>query len=197
MAFEFITDSLKNIKLNQKREFLFSVVEARNKNNKRYANYTQNRFSLYDQTAVSLVFSNGKCVAFSTIWSRTKFWGNSVYRFLNRMWKSDSYRHTSFSKEIHYLFAKNMIKQQLEFMAKRNITKYTAFISIEGKKHNYLKWLSKKISVPFNIYDELCLICPNKMTPSCWQTVAFLKKSESFPFEILKKEDYFEKNCQA
>lgn len=186
MNFQYLTDSLQNMKSNHYEQFLHSVIEAGNENNKRSANYTQKRFPLYDQTAVSMVSSNNRCVAFSTIWNRKEFWGNSVYRFLNRMWKSSSYRHIAFSNRIQYLFARNMLRQQLEFMEKRNKTEYTAFISIEGKKHHYLKWLSKKISISFDVHSDLCLVCPDRISPSCWQTVAFLKKTHFFPFETLK-----------
>ena len=90
----------------------------------------------------------------------------------NRTWYDPSYRVTVLSKKTPNLFIiQTMIQQQLKFIEKIE-DQYIAFISREGDKRKYLKWFSQKILIPFCVYNDLYLVCPNQMSLSCWHTVA-------------------------
>ena len=150
-------------------------------------NFTERYFPVNNQAAISLALFKNKCVAFSSIWNRRIFWGHSVYRMTNRTWYDPSYRAATLTRKTPHIFIlKTMIYQQLKFIERTNAT-YIAFISREGDRRKTLKWFFKKISVPFHICDSLCLICPDRSSPSCWHTVAFIQKgSFLFPFEKME-----------
>ena len=187
MDLKYITSPPENLSPEHYKAFISSVEKMKNENHKRSINYTKKRFPVQDQTAVSLVLLNGKCISFSTIWNRKDFWGPSIYRLLNRGWKDITYREKHLSTGISCkYFSKKMLQEQLNFI-KHFKKPYTAFISREGDKRKYLRWLSEKISIPFNICNELCLVCPDKTDDSCWQTVAFLKINGDLRNPFLRK----------
>lgn len=187
MDYEYITSSVEKLNSKHYNILMFSIEKMKNEKHKRSINYEKKRFPIHDQTAVSLVLLNGKCISFSTIWNRKNFWGPSVYRLLNRMWKDPLYRDTGCPDGISYaLVSKKMLYAQLDFIKTFQFP-YIAFLSREGDKRRYMKWLSEKLSVSINICKDLCLVCPDKTSDSCWQTVAFLKKSNDMTFPFKRK----------
>lgn len=187
MNLHYVTSSPENLRPEHYRAFISSVEKMRNENHKRSINYTENRFPIHDQTAISLVLSGHECIAFSTIWNRKNFWGPSVYRVLNRGWREASYREKQFSRgDFCKFFSKKMLQGQLNFM-KQFRHSYITFISREGDMRKYFRWLSEKISIHFIICNELCLVCPDKSSDSCWHTVAFLREADSLKNPFLRK----------
>ena len=172
-----ITDPLHSL-------FLSSIKKAQRGKNS--TNFSEIMFPMHEQTAVSLAIFKNRCIAFSSIWNRKGFWGNSIYRIANRTWYDSSYRVTVLSRKTPNIFIiKTMLHQQLRFI-ERISTTYIAFVSREGDKRKYLKWFSKKVSIPSNVYNDLYLVCPNRTSPSCWHTIAsFQKGNIFFPFEKL------------
>ena len=162
--------------------FRSSLRKARRGRNS--LNFTEKRFPLREQTALSLTLREGRCVAFSSIWNRKSFWGESVYRVANRTWYDPFYRVKTLSRKTPNIFIiKTMIHQQLRYIEDTS-EKYIAFISREGDKRKYLKWFSNKVLAPFYVHDDLCLVCSDRDSFSCWHTVASLSKGgKPFPFK--------------
>ena len=173
---------------------LLSAIQTAQRG-KNSINFTDRYFPIDKQTAISMALFKNKCVAFSSIWNRKSFWGNSVYRVTNRTWYDPSYRIATVSKKTPHIFIlKTMIYQQLKFIEQMSTT-YIAFISREGDRRKTLKWFLKKVSVPFHICDSLCLVCQDRSSPSCWHTVAFFQKgSLPFPFEKMKPPFFWKGN---
>ena len=144
MNLQHVTSSLENLRPEHYKAFISSVVKMRSENHKRAINYTEERFPIHDQAAISLILSGNNCIAFSTIWNRKDFWGPAVYRLLNRGWRDDSYREKKFSRGAFCkFFSKKMLQGQLDFIGRFHHPSII-FISREGDMRKYFRWLSEK-----------------------------------------------------
>ena len=138
-------------------------------------NYNSNRFNLEEQEEVTVVFSNKKIIAFSSLFNR-QYYSKNLSRVLNRMWKSPEIR--NFTKHFTIL-SQYMLEIQMKKVLK--LEKSGVFISIE----NRLNWL-KQFTLELKKRNKkwICLSKKYKVAPgndsSCWQYIAFLPLKNNY-----------------
>ena len=131
-------------------------------------NYASERFNLYEQEEMTVVYWKGEIVAFSSLYNRD-YYPKGLSRVLNRMWKAPKIRFLAF----HYIIPFAMLSIQLSKAL--SLKKKAVFISLTGKR-NWLKALTAYLKEK----DEKWIYCDRqyKIAPgideSCWQNVAYL-----------------------
>ena len=144
-------------------------------------NYTLKRFNLNEQEEVTVVYSKGEIIAFSSLYYRS-YYPNNVSRVLNRFWKSPKIRYINQS---YWLLGRYMLIPQLKKASL--LKKQAVFISIEGKKSNWLsrfiKEAKKEESRWIHISNKFYKVAPNDDS-SCWQNMAYFPFRSNYKLEF-------------
>ena len=149
-----------------------------------WKNYTD--YSVYDQTMITISTINDEVKSFSSIYTRD-FYGDDVYRLLNRWLISDDIREEGGSKmykgDHRFL---EMIDQQVKY-AKTLKPKFY-FISRQRKNTRWLRWYFDKYNEQFNenmiVSDKQYWICKGDEY-GCCQTLIY-PKDKIVPFKSYK-----------
>ena len=149
-----------------------------------WKNYTD--YSVYDQTMISISTINDEVKSFASIYTRD-FYGNDVYRLLNRWLISDDIRELGGSKMYkgdHRFF--EMIDQQIKYVKTLNPKFY--FISRQRKNTRWLRWYFNKYNEQYSenmiVSDKQYWICKGDEY-GCCQTLIY-PKDKIVPFKPYK-----------
>ncbi len=148
-----------------------------------WKNYTD--YSIYDQSIITIGVIDDEVKTFSSIYTR-EYYGDNVYRLLNRWLVSEDIREEGGSKSYkgeHRFF--DMIHQQIEFVKTLNPKFY--FMSRQRKNTRWLKWyidrFNKQYGSSLVVSDEQYRVC-NGSDYDCCQTLIYPKEMK-IPFEKL------------
>ena len=140
-------------------------------------------FNIKDNIAITLVLDEDNLVAFSSIVNK-KFYGDNVYRILNRWLLNDNYRETGGSKTYfgeHRFF--EMIHQQYLYVQQLN-PKFV-FMSRQRKNTRWMNWyfdkFNKTYGTDFIVSKNQYRICDGSEYDCC-QTLIYPKEM-NIPFK--------------
>ena len=139
-----------------------------------WKNYT--KFDLDEQIAISINCDSDDVKAISSIYHRD-YYGNNVYRLMNRSLYSKDYRELGGSKTRNGEHtAHKMIALQIDFVEKLNPKFY--FISRQRTNMRFLKYYFDKFNSDYNrnlvISDQQYWVC-NGDKEGCVQTIIYPK----------------------
>ncbi|MCZ0932296.1 MAG: hypothetical protein OXJ52_03980 [Oligoflexia bacterium] len=144
-------------------------------------NYTFKRFNLKEQEEVTVVYFKQEIIAFSSLYYRN-YYPKNVSRVLNRFWKSPKIRYINQS---YWLLSRYMLIPQLKEASLLN--KRAVFISIEGKKRNWLSRFIKEAKKEepewIHLTNRLYKVAPNDDLP-CWQNIAYLPLKPNYKLKF-------------
>ncbi len=155
-------------------DIIKDVVDS--KTDSYWKNYTDREFNLDEQTAISINCDGDDVKAISSIYHR-EFFGEGVYRLMNRSLYSKDYRESGGSKtRSGEHTAHKMIALQVDFVEKLNPKFY--FISRQRTNMRFLKYYFDKFNSDYNknfiISDTQYWVCPGKKD-NCLQTIIYPK----------------------
>ena len=158
-------------------DIIKDVVDS--KTDSYWKNYTDREFNLDEQTAISVNCDEDKVKAISTIYHKD-YYGDNVYRLMNRSLYSKDYRELGGSKTRNGEHtAHKMIALQVDFVEKLNPKFY--FISRQRTNMRFLKYYFDKFNSDYNknfiISDTQYWVCPGKKD-NCLQTIIHPKDME-------------------
>ena len=137
-------------------------------------NYTD--YSVFDQTMITIGIIDDEVKTFSSIYTR-EFYGEYVYRLLNRWLMSDDIREEGGSKSFkgeHRFF--DMIHQQIEFV--KTLKPKFYFMSRQRKNTRWLKYYFDTFNKEYNrnlvVNDNQYWVC-NGDKEGCVQTIIYPK----------------------
>tara|TARA_B100000902_G_scaffold25013_1_gene30110 strand:- start:59 stop:616 length:558 start_codon:yes stop_codon:yes gene_type:complete len=172
---------LESKHISQIHNIIENVVSK--KKDEYWKNYTD--YSIYDQNIITIGVINDEVKTFSSIYTR-EYYGDNVYRLLNRWLISDDIREKGGSKSYkgeHRFF--DMIHQQIEFV--KTLEPKFYFVSRQRKNTRWLKWYFDKFNKQYDanlvVSDEQYRVC-NGSNYDCCQTLIYPKEMK-IPFEKL------------
>ena len=172
---------LESKHISQIHNIIENVVSK--KKDEYWKNYTD--YSIYDQSIITIGVIDDEVKTFSSIYTR-EYYGDNVYRLLNRWLVSEDIREEGGSKSYkgeHRFF--DMIHQQIEFVKTLNPKCY--FMSRQRKNTRWLKWyidrFNKQYGSSLVVSDEQYRVC-NGSDYDCCQTLIYPKEMK-IPFEKL------------
>lgn len=139
-----------------------------------WKNYTDREFNIDEQTAISINCEGDDVKVISTIYHR-EFFGEGVYRLMNRSLYSKDYRETGGSKmRKGEHTAHPMIAQQVNFVEDLNPKFY--FISRQRTNTRWLKYYFDTFNKDYNrnlvVSDQQYWVC-NGNKENCVQTIIY------------------------
>ena len=149
---------------------------------KRSVNYNHKRMDLDKFNEVTVLYVNGKIVAFSSLF-QSSFYPKNIARALNRTWKEPSIR---WQKPAYYIVSKIMLLPQLK--AAKKIGYDFVFLSTEGARHNYWKRWKNGANKDFpnwSVHPNMVQVCCGPYD-KCWQSIVYknLKNNLNTPFPM-------------
>jgi len=165
---------------------IHKIIEKviRDKKDEYWKNYVD--YSVFEQTAISISLLDENVKSFSSIYTRD-FYGDGVYRIMNRWLLDDDVRETGGSKTYegeHRFF--DMIYQQIEYVKSLNSKFY--FLSRQRKNTKWMRWyfdrFNKKYNTNLVVSDKQYMVC-NGSEYDCSQTLIY-PKDKIVPFKSYK-----------
>lgn len=149
---------------------------------KQSANYSHNRMDINKLDEVTVLYINGRIVAFSSLF-QSPFYPKNVARAFNRTWKSTSIR---WQKPAYHTISKLMLQSQLDMAYK--IGYDFVFLSAEGPRHNYWRrWKdgADKDFPEWVVHPGMVQVCSGPYD-KCWQSIVYksLKCNPSIIFPM-------------
>ena len=150
-------------------------------NDRMSSNYSNRRFKIDEQMDVTLLVSDNKILAFSSLWKAAHF-PKGFARVLNRTWKSPLIRSKVVYKyKLLQIFLSLQIKAAFE---DKDIN--CIFSSMEGLRTGWWKkWISEidKIHKGWKLHPEMVKVCRGTYS-KCWQSFIYLDQKNREPSEL-------------
>ena len=155
-----------------------------------HKNYSESRFDLDNQLAVTLGFIEEEPVYLSTLYQRNNYLPG-IARTMNRVWKHPKLRAPSFGKYIKNsdITSLAVVPMHIPYAIQNNID--TIFISIEGKAHRYMNFLSRKLTEKTGTNWHIVLEQIDVTGTKSMQHVIYCNLNPSFFSQSCKKQKLF------
>ena len=157
----------------EKLEFLLDSFSK--SNDKLSRNYTPKNIDIDSLDDITLIVYEDNIVSFSSVLSRP-IWPKNTSRIFNRMFRNKQF---NWSNPTFGIISKLTHDHQIEYC--KSIGKDFAFLSIEGRKRNYLKrWTEQanEYSPGWTLCDDKKWVCKGPKQ-TCLQHITYKKLSSN------------------
>ncbi len=137
-------------------------------------NYSEDRFALSHQEAVSLILIDNKIHGFSTLYNNPLYYGKNNYRCLNRLYLTNTLRSHFSIKGRGDVLSPAMAIQQLSMVRKKE--PYFLFVSRQAPKSRWSKQfsinLTKATGLSWHEDGNLYPVCCRSAS-ACWHHIIY------------------------
>ena len=155
-------------------------------------NYSEKRFDMENQIAISLGFIKDECVSLATLYYR-KMFGEKVLRTMNRYWRKKSVRvQKGMIPPTSNISSFDIIPKHLEIAKKKGFE--CLFISRQEEASKYFRWLSLKLNkvtgYEWLYTNEKVQVCNPETEYACCQYIIYCSLDNiTIPKPLIIKND--------